>query len=415
MTRRRPVINALAVIAIGLLAVGVLLVACTPKGNSSQNASGQIVRVRLLAGVDHCTLTAAETPVATVENGNDSRRINIDAGIPVVVTLAGDGWHLNGAAIGQGAFGIWPASDGSVKVNAAAYRGQYRLLPAGGGKFDVINDVDIESYLQGVLPKELLADWRPEAYAAQAVIARTYALYEVKTNPPGRTWDLNPDERSQVYGGMNCETPKSIAAIAQTRGVVVVAGPAGQERIFKAYFSSCCGGVTSSAADVFNEPAIAPLEPKYNGTTCAISPRYAWGPVTFSKAELTRRIRSWGAKQQLPEANLAGVQSIEIASLNAFGRPRKFLLTDTRGQQYSLTAEQMRWAINSDANGGPTVFSGFFKPVDAGNAITLTDGHGFGHGVGACQWCMQGRALAGQNFEQIVLAAYPQTKLVRAY
>jgi len=392
-----------------------LLASCTPHPAESQGVSGPPVRVRLLAGISQCTLVATDTPAVDIESQHGTRWVNLGTGGAIVVTAGDDGWRFNGALAGNGIVRVTPTAPGNVTLNGTAYRGQYRLIYTGDGKFDVINDVDIESYLQGVLPKELFADWRPEAYAAQAVIARTYALYEIKTNPAGKTFDLNPDQSSQVYGGMSAETPKSQTAVAQTRGVVVAYGPSGQEKIFKAYFSSCCGGVTSSAADVFNEAAIPPLEPKYNGATCSMSPKFSWGPVSFSKAELTRRIRSWGAKQGRSEANLPGVKNIEIASLNAYGRPRKFLITDTKGQQYSLSAEQLRWAINSDANGGPTILSGFFKPVDAGANILLTDGHGFGHGVGACQWCMQARALSGMNYEQIVLAAYPKTKLVRAY
>ena len=411
----RPAILVALLITIGLAAAGLLTLGCMPRGDTSTSTAGPKVRVRLLAGVTQCSLLASQPSEAIVDNNGSTRRINLGVGGPILISLADDGWRLNGTVAGQGTLTITPATDGAVRVNGLTYRGQYRLISAGAGRFDVINDLDIDSYLQGVLPKELFADWQPNAYAAQAVIARTYALYEVKTQPTGRTWDLNPDERSQMYGGMSAETPKALAAVEQTRGVVVVTGPAGQEKIFKAYFSSCCGGVTSSGADVFNEPSVAALEPQYNGGTCSMSPKYSWGPITFTKLELARRIRAWGVKQQLPEAKLPGLKSIEVASMNAYGRPRKFMLTDTRGQQYLITAEQMRWAINADANGGPTIYSGFFTPVDLGDTLRLDNGHGYGHGVGACQWCMQARALAGLTFEKIVLAAYPQSKLARAY
>ena len=405
------------VTAVSLLVVAAMLAAvgCNPQPAPIQATTAPSVRVRLLTAVDRCTISADTPPNFTTDGGKSERRLGLDPAQPADVTLAGNEWSINGSDAGSGVLEIDPQTDGSVSINGLNYHGTYKFVPTGPGKFDVVNTLDVESYLQGVLGKELLADWHREAYKAQAVVARTYALYETKTVPLGRHWDLYPDERSQVYGGIKAETPKSIEAVEQTRGMVVTYGPTGHEKIFKAYFSSCCGGVTNNVNDVFPEPLIPPLQAMYNGATCAISPRYNWGPVTLKKTDLTRRLREWGVKTGLPEAKLPGLATIEIASTNAFGRPQRFILTDTTGQRYSVTAEQLRQAINTDPMGGPTVFSGFFKPVDAGDSIELTEGHGFGHGVGACQWCMQARALAGANFEQIVIIAYPQSKVLRAF
>jgi len=337
------------------------------------------------------------------------------AGKAVVVARKDDAWWVNNVRVGAGDMTLEPAVAGDLLLNGKPYRGNYRFVSTGVGTFDVVNDVDVESYLYSVLPKELFPNWHVQAYKAQAVIARTYALYEVRTVQAGRHWDLHPDERSQVYGGMIAETPKSTSAVEQTRGVVCVYGPSGQEKIFKAYFSSCCGGVSNSSADVFNEPAIAPLDARNNGTQCAISTRFNWGPMTFTKAELTRRVRAWGIKQNRSEANINAIKSIVIATANTFGRPSRYTINDTRGASYTLTAEQLRWAINTDPQGGLTVFSGFFTPVNNADTIQLTDAHGFGHGVGACQWCMQALALSGTQYEQIVLKNYPQSSLARAY
>jgi stage II sporulation protein D len=404
----------------GTLLIGAAVLGCTggcqPKPLPSRTEIAlPHVRVRLLAGVQKVTLLAQTDTAVLDANSGQPVGIDLPAGQPVEATFDGKNWQIGGQGVRGVTLTIAPSVDGAVKINNAAYRGRYVLVPAGANHADVINDVDVESYLQGVLARELLADWHPQAYRAQAIIARTYALYEAKTNPAGKNWDLNPDERSQVYGGMAAETAKANAAVAETRGVVAAFGPAGQERIFKAYFSACCGGISSSASDVFNEPPIAPLSAKSNGTTCSISTRYNWPPVTLSKFELTRRFRAWGAKQGRPEVNLPGVRSIQVASANSFGRPRSFMLTDTRNQQYILTAEQLRWAINTEPNNGPTVFSGFFTPTDTGDAIRFENGHGFGHGVGACQWCMQARALAGESYQQIVLQAFPKSVMVTAY
>jgi stage II sporulation protein D len=406
-----------------LLLIPLIVVACvllTPSGCTPRNEVGaQLapphVRVRLLAGVDKVNLKMDQPPTIVVDGGRTRRKLGVTPGQTVSLALADTGWTINGTNAGAGVLEILPAEDGSVSINGSPYRGVYRCVPVAGGKFDVVNDLDVESYLMGVLPKELFSDWQLEAYMAQAVIARTYALYEVKTGPQGRHWDLYPDERSQVYGGMGAETAKSKTAVERTRGKVVAYGPPGGERIFKAYFSSCCGGVSANVNDAMGDPAIPPLEARYNGNTCSISTRYNWGPVTISKAELTRRARLW-AQQNYPSlANVPGIANIEISATNAFGRPRRYLLTDANGQQYTLGAEHLRKMINFDANGVSTVYSSFFRPVDAGDNMQFVEGHGNGHGTGACQWCMQARALAGDGYEQIVLRSFPQTLVLRAY
>ncbi|MBC7783213.1 MAG: SpoIID/LytB domain-containing protein [Burkholderiales bacterium] len=401
------------------IAAAVLLVAiivptgCGPKSISNSTHDGPMVRVRLLAGVDRVNLGLSEAPIIDV--GGSRRRLGVRPGQTVVLTYTDTGWMINGIAVGQGPMVIEPATAGSVTCNGLPYRGSYRFVPLAAGRFDVVNDLDVDSYLLGVLSRELLPDWDAEAYKAQAVIARTYAIYEVKTGAAGRHWDLHPDERSQVYGGMNAETDRSRAGVDATRGMVVAWGARGDEKIFKAYFSACCGGVGASVGDVFGETTIPPLDAKYTGNTCSIAGRYNWGPIGFAKSELTRRIRAWGAKNGHALANLSGLQTIEISGTNQFHRPRRFTVTDTNGLQSVLTSEQMRWAINADPQGGPTVFSSFFRPVDTGDAIQLVEGHGFGHGAGACQWCMQARALSGSKFEQIVLEAYPQSTVLSAY
>ena len=134
------------------------------------------------------------------------------------------------AVLGSGELTILPAAEGLVSINKLPYRGRYRLVPLSGSKFDVVNDVDIESYLCGVLPKELLPNWHEETYRAQAIVARTYALYEKQTAPPDRYWDVYADQRSQRYGGLSAESDKSRDAVNQTAGIVLAYAPAGGRR-----------------------------------------------------------------------------------------------------------------------------------------------------------------------------------------
>ncbi|HEV2295141.1 MAG TPA: SpoIID/LytB domain-containing protein [Tepidisphaeraceae bacterium] len=383
----------------------------TPAPKSPQ---GPIVRVKLLPDQKQITLTASQPPLVRVAAESSPRRLNATPGVPVTLARTDSGWLLDQNAVGPGELTIIPAGDGSVTINGKAYRGRYRFVPTGGGQFDVINDVDIDSYLKSVVPREMFPNWDPQAYKAQAIVARTYALYTARTSG-GQHWDLFPDTRSQVYGGLASESAKAVAAVDETAGVVVAHGPPGKEKIFKAYFSACCGGVTQSAWDAFGDAYTIPLSERNVGPVCNMAPRFNWGPIIVKKDELTRRFRAWGASKDRPEKNMLPVQTIRVAASNRYGRPVRFEVVDVKGTRYSWRSEELRWAVNADAQKGTTLNSSFCKIVDEGDSIRFLDGHGHGHGVGMCQWCAQARALSGWPHENIVLWSFPASTLVRAY
>ena len=224
-----------------------------------------------------------------------------------------------------------------------------------------------------------------------------------------------------MYGGIGRETSKSIRAVDATAGIVVAWGPPGQERIFKSYYSSCCGGKTQSAYDAFGEAYIPPLAEHDRGATCSISSKFNWPAVSIKKEELARRMAAWAKRKSAiqgsprPELRMQGIARIEQAFLNKLDRPVFFYVTDTQGTRFMMRAEDLRSAIAYDAPADQTVFSGFFKPVNETDSIRFTEGHGYGHGVGLCQWCAQRQAQAGWRHEDIVINAYTGAKLIRAY
>jgi len=405
-----------------LLIISLLPLGCTQDTSSTPIAAkSPRIRVLLLEDAERVDLMADE-PTVTL----DSRPVSsfeFPRGLSVPTSLSRDGWHIGRQTIPAGVLTLNPAELSGVRVNGNPYRGDIRLMPTGGGHFNVVNDLDVEDYLAGVVTREMYPSWPLEAIKAQAVASRTFALYETHSAAASRPWDVFGDERSQVYGGISGETAKSRQAVAQTQGIVLTYGP-GDGLIFKTYFSSCCGGVTQAAADAFpGDPYIPPLAEQSHGATCNASKYFNWGPIVISKAELTRRIHIWAERRShetgrdIAEANMAPVYRIDLQQVNRYGRPNRVLITDTHGVQYSWPAEQMRSAINTDARGGPTLPSSFCK-INAdpnSNSVTFYEGHGFGHGVGMCQWCAEARAAAGQNFAQILVDAYPQAKLVRAY
>lgn len=390
---------------------------CTPNAemNGELPPADRVIRVNIVPGVDQVAIRATEPPAYFTSLDGSSRILGLPHNTGVTLSLGSDGWRLGATLVGRGELIIRPTTVGSVYVNNINYRGQFRFVPTGNGRFDVVNDLDLDNYLAGVLAKELLSGWLPGTYHAQAVVARTYAMYEKKTGSAAKHYDVWATTASQVYGGIPAETSKSIEASNDTAGLVVAYGPSGREKIFKAYFSSCCGGITQSVNDGFGETIIEPLTEQNVGTLCSGSPKFNWGPVVVSKEELTRRFRLWGQRRLNPMQNLGTIRSVEIANRNRFGRPVRFNVYDSKGLRYTLKAEELRWAVNTDAAPGTTLNSSFVEIITEPDQVRFTGGHGSGHGVGMCQWCAEARARAGMGYEDIVQAAYPGAKLVRAY
>ena len=105
-------------------------------------------------------------------------------------------------------------------------------------------------------------------------------------------------------------------------------------------------------------------------------------------------------------------RSSSVMTVNPYGRPVRFLVTDVKGNRYALSGEEFRWSVNA---GGVVLNSSFVKPVNEGDSVQFVEGHGWGHGVGMCQWCAQTYAEHGVAHEDIVLKSFPGAELKRAY
>ncbi|HEY9775209.1 MAG TPA: SpoIID/LytB domain-containing protein [Planktothrix sp.] len=114
--------------------------------------------------------------------------------------------------------------DMQIWCNSRWYRGSLELIRFPNGKLTVINLLDLENYLMGVVPSEMPASWHLEALKAQAVAARSYAAAHIG---PGSKWlrtegyDIVPDVRDQAYKGRAAETPKTNNAVAMTMGIIL--------------------------------------------------------------------------------------------------------------------------------------------------------------------------------------------------
>ena len=201
------------------------------------------------------------------------------------------------------------------------YRGVLRVSGR-GGTLRVVNSLGVETYLASVVGSEMPHRWPLAALQAQAVAARTYAL---KQRSRGGAWDVKATVASQVYRGVESETPSTRKAVASTRSLVLVHGG----RLIDAVFHSSSGGVTEASGMVWRRqhPYLVSV-PDHDQH----SPVHRW-EQWFDSA---------GLRQRLPETG--GLQDVEVLSRSASGRVREARLRGPRGSLVLSGGElRKRW------------------------------------------------------------------------
>ncbi len=285
-----------------------------------------------------------------------------------------------------------------------------------GGTFDAVNHLKMEEYLPGVVAKELIPGWLPAAYEAQAVAARSYAMF-ILGRSQGTTFDIVAGVTNQAYSG-EVKTGRAADAVRKTKGYVV----AYQDRILPAYYYASSGGIGQDAWEVFtSSPKIAAFTGRNFGNLEAEFNYIKWGPFYRPRRELALRFAAWGAANKNAIANLRDIKSISIQDKNSAGRPTDYAITSDDGKTYILHAEQFRSACNQSAPGTATLDktntlrSGFVDVTVKGDQVLFANGRGYGHGVGMSQHGAQALAKKGYSYDDILEYFYPGTRLVKLY
>ena len=192
-------------------------------------------------------------------------------------------------------------------IPAGKYRGRVDVLRLVTGKYVAVNSLPLESYLQGVVAKELLPNWSPATFRAQAIAARTFALFEMSADGRLKPWDVSDDQSSQVYGGIAGENAAARAAVAETRGQVLTVTIAGRTGIFCSRYSACIGGASQDPADAWGDPSVPPLAAHVTGNVDENSARYNWDrDFVATRADVTRCVQNWGARNNFPYLQALG-------------------------------------------------------------------------------------------------------------
>lgn len=293
------------------------------------------------------------------------------------------------------------------------------------GMLDVALMMPLESYVSGVVSKEMSPTWPRQALEAQSVAARTYAMFERDRARRGSSvttgwYDVEGTESDQSFGSI----PKSsavIEAVAATRGMVL----SWRGGLIRAYYSSTCGGRAASARDVWGTTpgydfnSAEPLQGSPRESACQGSKSYRW-EATRDAQDLSVRLRSWVLRRKADAPVISRVRAIEVSRRNSAGRPIEYRVTDSNGGEVVLAAEELRAAMNYTATGlAPIaienqVLSGDMD-VEIWADVVRLHGRGSGHGVGMCQHCAKGFAEQGVDWREMMRRFYPTAEVVKAY
>jgi stage II sporulation protein D len=365
------------------------------------------VRVLLFGNLRECRI--ASVSGFEVEDIGNGTLANFRSDESFVVRVS-DGTLV----IGEHRFGseilIRPHEPYVFQINDKRYRGHLRLsINETEQTFDAVNHVPLESYLFGVVGAEMQSYWEPEALKTQAVASRTYCLFIKDRFGKNRTWDVTQSESSQVYRGLDAETPTVRTAVSATAGEVLVAPSAdnGRELIIPAYYSSSCGGHTEAAENVFGGERIASLR----GVQCrycvgvARRTNYYWKPVTMTMQQISEKLmqRYSGLEK------LETISDFKVSELGYKGRAVRVRLIGKNGATDTVRGEDFRLCLDPT---GRKIKSAIFTVEKNRNKISFQNGLGFGHGVGLCQCGTQGMARKGKTYKDILSHYYPGSKLV---
>ncbi|NTV29437.1 MAG: SpoIID/LytB domain-containing protein [Candidatus Omnitrophica bacterium] len=359
-------------------------------GDVGVMAGTAFVRVAILREVSHCTLTIDGRYEVIDQNTGKNLTTAIRLR-PALVALKGGAIQVGDSFFDARRITVIPRSDAMMSINNRHYRGTVTIINNDDKSISVINSIELEQYIRGVLYHEVSDKWPLEAIKAQAVATRTYAVYSMQQYA-GRDFDMTSDIYSQVYGGRSSERYRTNLAVSRTRGEVLTY----KGKVFPAFFHANCGGLTEDAKELWG----IDLPPLKGGVVSPFSvdaPHYKW----------RRNFRLKDIQQKL---NLAGVKVGEIADIrvmerNKSERVRSLKITARDGSSLKLDGKSFR-----DIVGPNLLLSNKYDIVMRGWYVDF-EGYGWGHGVGMCQWGAYGMAKLRNDYKKILVFYYPSSDI----
>lgn len=301
---------------------------------------------------------------------------------------------------------VVPKRRSAIYINRRRFRGNIGIIREKDLTLLVVNHLDLEDYLYGVLYHEVSHWWPIEVLKAQAIAARTFAIYQIQQNA-SKDYDLTCDVYSQVYGGATSERFRTTRAVKRTRGKVLTY----QGKIFPAYYHATCGGHTEDAS-VLWKTDLPPLK----GVACDFcrsSPHIRW-VQDIPLSEIEEKLSKGGSFR-------GDIRSIVPLDRDESARIINLGISTTEGD-VTIPAKEFRMKLGANLIrstnfivklqsglfrlGGATLKLGKSRPIYA-----HFEGRGWGHGVGLCQWGAYLMAREDYKAEEILKFYYPGTEI----
>ena len=362
---------------------------------------------------------------------------------------------------------IMPVAGGLLQVEGKKYRGDIEII-SNNSLLKVINIIELEKYLYGVLKLEISPNWPVEALRTQAIAARTFALANMNKYID-QGFNLCATANSQEYGGISCEHPATNKAVDDTRGIIATYNG----NPINAVYHSDCGGSTENSEDVWGGyvPYLRSVYSDYEETVSP--PNHQWD-YSLSEQEIiaklaqndyhfnkireivigekteTGRVKSieiWGNNNKkvtlksndfrllmgpnlvrsslFTMENRGGSRTKPITQNNELQAPNpeqedsQKKVSDILKEDRDFTISELLELLNRPKKTPEPKESS--KPqiiennVDNAELTVVFHGKGCGHGVGLSQWGAHGMAKLGFNYEEILKYYYQEIKLAKLY
>ncbi len=332
-----------------------------------------------------------------------------------------------------------------IDLGERSYRGRIEIGCYGKSSLTAVNIINIESYLLGVVPCEMVSSWPIEALKAQAVCARSYALtktgYTADSNAKS-PYSIEDTQTSQVYRGYGYETKQATAAVAATQGEVVKY----QGKMITSYYSSTSGGRTEDSKDVWGSklpylrsvidvyekiPEKGPWIKEFtktdlqnilseNGKSIGIVKKVSPSIVTASSRVYSLKITGTGGSALISTNKIRSMFSLPSTKFKIVNYKDKPDIVTVIGSQ-SSKARALKSSYVISGNNKVSSLNSIKEQYVVKSADNLTNfvknaptnpntyyfaGMGFGHGVGMSQSGARGMAQEGFRYTEIISFYY---------
>jgi SpoIID/LytB domain protein len=316
---------------------------------------------------------------------------------------------------------VAPSNDELLALGESKYAGKLYVTVENAGTLAVVNAVPEDRLLAGLVPAEMPVGAPPEALKAQAVAARNELLAKIGTRHLTDPYRLCSTVHCQVYAGAGREDPRATAAVAATRGELLLRDDG--SGLVDAVYSASCGGHTEDNDRVWGgapDPSLRGRFDEPDGALAAaeVDPLLDGAPRAFcARAKEAGSSFRWSKTIDLvavaQKAGVGALRDVEILERGVSGRAARIRLVGDGGAREIRGELEVRRALGGLKS---ALFRLAAKKDAGGHLVELrADGGGHGHGIGMCQLGAVGMAEASKSYREILQFYYRAAHLQRVY